>query len=146
MEGDESLELEHPRRLHVESTAAVENTVPDLGGEGIDAPMALVRGDDVGVVEQHQRRLVASFQAGPKVASSRRGLRGLIRDTLRFEKPPEELHRAALVSRGVGRIDAQVLLKASNRLVLKRFRLREPWYGNESEENRKDVTRSRAHW
>ncbi len=113
---EEGLQMEDPARLGVEGPAAVHVAVPDLATERIHRPVIVVRRDDVDVVQEQDRRLVAPLEPRPDVAPARRRLGGLVVDSGSIEDLREELDTSGLVARRVRRIDADVLLKDAHRV------------------------------
>ena len=118
VERDKCRQVQDPARLRIERTAAVDIAILDLAGKGIAAPRGLVGGHHVHVVEKDQRRLIASLETRPDVASSRRRFGRVVRDALGIEDLLEELHARRFVPGRVDRVDANVGLEPGDGLVL----------------------------
>ena len=61
--------MAHLDALRIEGSASPDESVPDLAGEGIDAPLVRVGGNGVEVGEQREGRSVACPRSRPQIAA-----------------------------------------------------------------------------
>ena len=79
----------------------VEVAVPLRTGEGRHHPRIGIGGHDVGVVQQHERRLIAAGKARHDAPPPRGGLEGFVGDALGVEDLRKEGNGAAFVPGGL---------------------------------------------
>ena len=115
MQRQKSLELNHGQALRIEGAAAVEVAVPLRTGEGRHHPRIGIGGHDVGVVQQHERRLIAAGKARHDAPPPRGGLEGFVGDALGVEDLRKEGNSAAFVPRRIDGVDAQIVRQPRER-------------------------------
>src|SRR5262249_10822112 len=90
--------------------APINESVLDRAAESVYRPELFVVRNDVGVVEQDDRAFASvAAQPRPDHAAARKWLEDLILDAFAFADVGEELSRANLIARRIGRVDFQIL-------------------------------------
>src|SRR5205807_3255283 len=109
--------------LHVERSSPPDLSIPQLAAEGVSRPLGGIGENDIRVREEQQRRTVAATgDAGEEIRPLRNPGVQLAIDTTRLEVGTQKLGGTRLVSRWIGRVDADELLEELSHLDPQRLR------------------------
>src|SRR5262245_18240944 len=109
-ERQQSDELRHPERFHVHRAAPVDEAVLERAAERFDRPELLVVPVYVGVIETDDRSLTpVAAQPRPDRPAAWKRLEDLMLDAFALADVGEELRRANLGARRIGRVNLEVL-------------------------------------